>query len=134
MTTTTTNQTETRTSTGRDKAPAAVKADGRAEAAAAAVDEAASNIKTVVEAATNGFWQRAMAFNGEAARLASVRAGHYREYFDELASCQSPVDAGEVATRAAQTAFQDYMDEFGRLSQIAMSGLPDAGKGGASKR
>ena len=105
----------------RDKAATSARPDGKT-----AGNAAAETLSAAMEAATSGFWQRMMAFNGEAARLAERRASHYREYFGELACCQSPVDAGQAAARATQKALEDYTDELGRLSEIAMSGaFPD---------
>ncbi len=79
-------------------------------------------------------WENSFAFGAEAARFAARRADRYREYYEDLAGCRNPAEAGQAAARAAQAAMQDYLDEFGRMGQMAVNSDPEGSPAHASTR
>jgi hypothetical protein len=75
--------------------------------------------------ASASMWRRSLPFSEEAARFAARRAERYREYFEDLACCQSPIEAGQATARAMEAAMTDYAEEFGRMGEIALSRVED---------
>lgn len=75
--------------------------------------------------ASASMWRRSLPFSEEAARFAARRAERYREYFEDLACCQSPVEAGQATARAMEAAMTDYAEELGRIGELALSGVEE---------
>lgn len=100
---------------------------GDQDAAHEALNAGASAQDAVAQAGAT-MWENSISFGAEAARFAARRADRYREYYEDLACCRNPAEAGQAAARAAQTAMQDYLDEFRRMGQITASGGSGASK------
>ena len=101
------------------------KSSGDGKKRADAPGAAMSGMTETMQAAGDGLWRSSRAFSEEAAHFAARRAERYHDYFEDLACCQTPTDAMHAATRAAQTFMQDYIDEFSRMSEMAMSSMQD---------
>ncbi|PWE18507.1 hypothetical protein DDZ18_02565 [Marinicauda salina] len=122
---TSSHQTETRQSASSTSGGGAHKSAGDGKKRKDSPGAAMTGMAETMQAAGDGMWKSSRAFSEEAAHFAARRAERYHDYFEDLACCQTPTDAMHAATRAAQTFMQDYIDEFSRMSEMAMSSMQE---------
>lgn len=117
-----TAETATREAGAASTKKPASKAERKTDAGASheALEAGAAAQDAVAQAGAT-MWENSLAFGAEAARFAARRADRYREYYEDLSCCRSPAEAGQAAARAAQTAMQDYLEEFGRIGQMSLN-------------
>jgi len=71
-------------------------------------------------------WSRdAFAMFSEVATFAQARWHADMDNWGKLATCRNPMEAIECQQEAAQKAYTDYLEEFGKLSRLASNLISD---------